>query len=183
MNGSSLTLIGIDIGGTFTDVCLWDGRRLRTGKAPSTPDDFLRGVNAALDQLEGRTDRAEGKTFDVVHGSTVATNALLERKGVRTALIATAGFGDILRIGRQNRPKLYDLARDGKAAPIFGESADPGRLVPIVADPDHFMIAVTGDPLRTNAYTFAHNGRLGFPTAKRIDLPRDWDARLAALGV
>ena len=57
---------------------------------------------------------------------------------------------------------------------------DPARLVPIVSDADHFMIAVTGDLLRTNAYAFSHNGRLGFPTAKRIDLPRDWNAKLAA---
>ena len=76
--------------------------------------------------------------------------------------------------------RLYDLAQAGKAAPIFGESADPARLVPIVNDANHFMIAVTGDPLRTNAYAFSHNGRLGFPTAKRIDLPRDWNAKLAA---
>ncbi len=78
------------------------------------------------------------------------------------------------------RRKLHDLAQAGKAAPVFGESDDPARLVPIVSDPDHFMIAVTGDPLRTNAYAFSHNGRLGFPTAKRIDLPRDWNAKLAA---
>ncbi len=78
------------------------------------------------------------------------------------------------------RRRLYDLAQAGKAAPIFGESADPARLVPIVNDANHFMIAVTGDPLRTNAYAFSHNGRLGFPTAKRIDLPRDWNAKLAA---
>ena len=78
------------------------------------------------------------------------------------------------------RRKLHDLAQAGKAPPVFGESDDPARLVPIVSDPDHFMIAVTGDPLRTNAYAFSHNGRLGFPTAKRIDLPRDWNAKLAA---
>ncbi len=78
------------------------------------------------------------------------------------------------------RRKLHDLAQAGKAPPVFGESDDPARLVPIVSDPDHFMIAVAGDPLRTNAYAFSHNGRLGFPTAKRIDLPRDWNAKLAA---
>ena len=78
------------------------------------------------------------------------------------------------------RRKLYDLAQAGKAAPVFGESDDPARLVPIVSDADHFMIAVAGDLLRTNAYAFSHNGRLGFPTAKRIDLPRDWNAKLAA---
>jgi len=69
---------------------------------------------------------------------------------------------------------LYDLVRFGKAPRLFGESADPNRLVPMVRAPDHFMIAVTGDPLRTNAYAFSHNGVLGFPTAKRIELPPDW---------
>ena len=73
---------------------------------------------------------------------------------------------------------LYDLVRFGRAPGMFGESADPDRLVPMVLAPEHFMIAVTGDPLRTNAYTFAHNGVLGFPTAKRIELPADWDGLL-----
>ena len=58
------------------------------------------------------------------------------------------------------------------------ESTDPNRLVPIVAEPEHIQVAVTGDPLRTNAYVFAHNGMLGFPTAKAIRLPADFEARL-----
>ena len=75
---------------------------------------------------------------------------------------------------------MIALAQSGKAAPVFGESDDPARLVPIVAKPDDFMIAVSGDPLRNNAYTFAHNGRLGFPTAKQIELPADWESRWQA---
>jgi N-methylhydantoinase A len=105
-----VVLIGVDIGGTFTDVCLWDGRRFQAGKSPTTPDDLVVGVNASLDQLGYAGGGASNEPFfDVVQGSTVATNALLERKGIRTALIATDGFKDVLRIGRQNRPKLYDL--------------------------------------------------------------------------
>ena len=66
----------------------------------------------------------------------------------------------------------------GKLPRAFAESDDPNRLVPIVVDPNDFMVLVSGDPLRTNAYTFAQNGYLGFPTAKRIQLPKDWEARL-----
>ncbi len=67
----------------------------------------------------------------------------------------------------------------GKLPPVFAESDDPDRLVPIVFTPDDFMILVSGDPLRTNAYAFAHNGYLGFPTAKKIALPTDWETRIA----
>jgi len=69
------------------------------------------------------------------------------------------------------RPTLRDLARRGRAAPIFAESDDPERLVPVVERPEHIMVAVSGDPLRTNAYVFAHNGILGFPTTKPVRLP------------
>jgi hypothetical protein len=66
----------------------------------------------------------------------------------------------------------------GKLPKEFAESDDPNRPVPIVLEPDDFMVLVSGDPLRTNAYTFAHNGYLGFPTAKKIQLPENWAARV-----
>jgi hypothetical protein len=66
----------------------------------------------------------------------------------------------------------------GRLPQDFYESDDPNRLVPIVLEPDDFMILVSGDPLRTNAYTFAHNGYLAFPTAKKINLPKDWKERI-----
>jgi hypothetical protein len=69
------------------------------------------------------------------------------------------------------RPTLGDLVRRGRAAPVFAESDDPERLVPVVARAEDIMIAVSGDPLRTNAYVFAHNGILGFPTTKPVRLP------------
>ena len=78
------------------------------------------------------------------------------------------------------RRTLVDLVNLGKAPEVFAESSDPNRLVPIVCNPDDFMIAVAGDPLRTNAYVFAHNGMLGYPTSKSIALPDDWAERLAA---
>ncbi len=97
-------LVGIDIGGTFTDVVvLTEDRNWRVHKVLSTPPDFERGVDEALRQLPLPSG------FIVVHGSTVATNAVLERKGAKVALITTDGFRDVLEIGRQTRPCLYAL--------------------------------------------------------------------------
>jgi len=76
-------------------------------------------------------------------------------------------------------PKLTDLVQRGKAPAVFAESDDPDRLVPVVCRPDDIMVAVSGDPLRTNAYVFAHNGILGFPTTKPVRLPAAWRRLLA----
>ncbi|MEO8098155.1 MAG: hydantoinase/oxoprolinase family protein [Acidobacteriota bacterium] len=96
--------IGVDAGGTFTDfVVLHDDGRVETFKLRSNPSAPAAVILAGLRQAAG------GRRVDVVHGSTVATNALLERKGARTAFVTTAGFEDILEIGRQNRPELYNL--------------------------------------------------------------------------
>jgi hypothetical protein len=78
------------------------------------------------------------------------------------------------------RPTLADLVRRGRAPAIFAESDDPDRLVPVVCRPEDLMVAVSGDPLRTNAYVFAHNGILGFPTTTAIRLPQAWKTLLAA---
>lgn len=72
------------------------------------------------------------------------------------------------------RRSLYDMVALGKAPKAFGQSRDPGRLVPIVLKPEHIMIAVSGDPWRTNCCVLVHNGMLGFPTTKAIHLPSDW---------
>jgi len=97
--------IGVDAGGTFTDfVVLHDDGRLESFKLRSNPRSPAKVILAGLEQAA-----ANQKTVDVVHGSTVATNALLERKGARTAFVTTAGFEDLLEIGRQNRPELYNL--------------------------------------------------------------------------
>lgn len=100
--------IGIDTGGTFTDFVVFDSAtgQIETFKALSTPEDPARAILAGLAQIANQSGRA------IVHGSTVATNALLERKGAKVALINTAGFRDVLQIGRQNRPALYDLFAD-----------------------------------------------------------------------
>jgi hypothetical protein len=73
------------------------------------------------------------------------------------------------------RRSLFDLARLGKAPKAFGASSDPNRLVPIVGKPADFMIAVSGDPWRSNCYVLTHNGMLGYPTTKTIALPARWD--------
>jgi hypothetical protein len=73
---------------------------------------------------------------------------------------------------------LCDLVKEGSAPKQFGESADPNRLVPIVCSPDDFLITISGDPLRSNAYIFVHNGMLGYPTSKKIKLPVNWDKLL-----
>ena len=70
------------------------------------------------------------------------------------------------------------MAALGKAPKLFGVSRDPERLVPIVVRPADIMIAVSGDPLRTNCYVLVHNGMLGYPTTKRIELPAAWSAKL-----
>ncbi len=98
-------LAGIDIGGTFTDLVLSDGERLYISKRPSTPHDPAQAMLAGLTALTPRLDTISR----VSHGSTVATNAILERRGGTIALITTRGFRDILAIGRQERPLLYAL--------------------------------------------------------------------------
>jgi len=96
--------IGVDTGGTFTDFVIVRDGRLTTHKLPSTPADPSQSILEGLRPSLGRKGRVL-----VVHGTTVATNALLERKGARTALITTRGFEDILSIGRQTRRLLYSL--------------------------------------------------------------------------
>jgi len=100
---------GIDVGGTFTDLIYFDSvsGNLELKKVQSTPADQSVGVIKGINELKSGID---GFNIDIlVHGSTVATNAILERKGVRTAFITTRGFQDIIEIGRQNRKELYSL--------------------------------------------------------------------------
>jgi N-methylhydantoinase A len=104
-------LLGVDVGGTFTDAALLDGETLHTAKVPSTPDDQSRGVIAAVEEVLGRAGAEPGDVRSFTHGMTVGTNALLEESGARTALVATKGFADVLEIGRQNRPSLYHPCR------------------------------------------------------------------------
>src|ERR671923_2245701 len=118
-------LLGVDVGGTFTDAVLFDGSGLYTAKAPSPPDDQSRGVlaavEAALERAAARADQIE--VF--AHGMTVGTNALLEERGARTALVATEGFTDLLDVARQSRPELYRLCAP-KPAPLVPDNRRVG---------------------------------------------------------
>ncbi|HKU26185.1 MAG TPA: hydantoinase/oxoprolinase family protein [Candidatus Sulfotelmatobacter sp.] len=98
--------IAIDTGGTFTD-CVWmENRRLKMLKLFSTPSDPSQAIVEAVQKITSQAD------FVLLHGTTVGTNTLLERKGARTALVTTKGFEDVIEIGRQARPKLYDFFFD-----------------------------------------------------------------------
>src|SRR4030042_4711080 len=96
--------IGIDIGGTFTDFVVHNPKKgsISTFKLLSDP------IHPAKTVLQGLSKLIQDQTVQIIHGSTVATNALLERKGSRCALITTHGFTELIQIGRQNRPSLYD---------------------------------------------------------------------------
>ncbi|GAB6862714.1 hydantoinase/oxoprolinase family protein [Haloplanus litoreus] len=109
--------VGVDVGGTFTDVVVADADGLTMLKVPSTPDAPDRGVLDGLDAAGEDADLAPAAVDFFAHGTTVATNALLEREWAETALLTTAGFRDAVEIGRQTRPDLYDL-RAEKPSPV-----------------------------------------------------------------
>jgi N-methylhydantoinase A len=101
-----LIRIGIDTGGTFTDFVVARGRQLSAFKIPSTPQNPAEAILSGIARVLAEAGPA---ALEVVHGTTVATNALLERKGARAALVTTAGFEDVIEIGRQARPEIYNL--------------------------------------------------------------------------
>lgn len=133
------------MGGTFTDLVSWDGGRLETGKVPSTPDDQSAGVISALQPLESAPQ-------SVIHGTTVATNALLEGRGAATALVTTEGFEDVLAIGRQDRPALYDSMADRPEplAPIrvgvprqaTNATATSAAVLPDLGEPESIAVSL-----------------------------------------
>src|SRR5947208_3943354 len=112
--------IGVDIGGTFTDVALVDDTTERIGvaKVPSTPGNLAQGVLAALDAAMSRYGVAAADVGLLSHATTVVTNAILEEKGARAALITTRGFRDVLELRRSARADLYDLFQDPPATLI-----------------------------------------------------------------
>lgn len=124
MNRNSFS-VGVDVGGTFTDVVLFDRaeRRARVAKVPSDP----RNQSAAFMNALAKVGADPGKVERVLHGTTVATNAILEGKGGRVALLTTEGFRDVIEIGRGERTKLYDL-----------KLVKPPPLIP---RPDRFEVA------------------------------------------
>ncbi|MGH1570490.1 hydantoinase/oxoprolinase N-terminal domain-containing protein [Methylobacterium sp. P31] len=114
-------VIGVDVGGTFTDAVVLDagdGSLLTAFKLPSTPDDPGRAIVEAIGRIAERFTVAGAL---VCHGTTIGTNTLIERRGARTALVATEGFSDVIELRRQARPRLYDYTV---------------RIVPPLVDPE-----------------------------------------------
>jgi N-methylhydantoinase A len=136
-------ILGVDVGGTFTDAALVAGDRLVTGKSPTTPADQSEGVMNAVDEALGAADAQPGDVERFVHGMTVGTNALLEGRVARTALFATEGFTDLEELGRQARPELYRLCV-GHPAPI----AELRVAVPERTGPEGVLRALDEDALR-----------------------------------
>jgi N-methylhydantoinase A len=118
--------LGVDVGGTFTDLAVWDGTDLHIGKTSTTEEQSEGVVQGARDLLGQR------RVLAFLHGTTVATNALLERRGARTALVTNRGFRDLIEIGRQDRPSLYDSFAD-RATPLVPRE---GRFEVDPSDPD-----------------------------------------------
>jgi N-methylhydantoinase A len=154
-------LLGVDVGGTFTDAVLFDGREIHTAKRPTTPEDQSLAVLSAVDAVLRQAGASGADVESFAHGMTVGTNALLEERGARTALIATCGFADVLEIARQNRPQLYRLCAP-KPAPLVPEElrfeagervgpsgvieplseAEPGRLAHLIAESGAESVAI-----------------------------------------
>jgi len=111
--------VGVDSGGTFTDVCLFEDESgsIEVWKVQSTPDDPSRGIASGVEEGTARVGAGAGDIGYFGHGTTVGTNALIQHKGVKTGLITTDGFRDLLEIGRQKRPDLYDL--QAEKAPVL----------------------------------------------------------------
>src|SRR5215468_8324705 len=109
-----MKLIGVDVGGTFTDIICTDTETGHTAiyKSPTTPDDLARGVITGVSELCQRLRLAREEIAHVLHGTTIATNAVLEYNGAVTGMVTTEGYRDILHIGRHQRPQHYSIMQD-----------------------------------------------------------------------
>ena len=137
-------ILGVDVGGTFTDAALLAGDRLVTGKSPTTPADQSEGVMAAVSEALDTADAVAGDVERFVHGMTVGTNALLEGRVARTALLATEGFTDLEELGRQARAELYRLCA-GHPPPLV--PAELRVAVPERTGPDGVLSPLDEDAL------------------------------------
>jgi N-methylhydantoinase A len=136
-------ILGVDVGGTFTDAALLTGDRLVVAKSPSTPADQSEGVMEAVSEALDTAGASAGDVERFVHGMTVGTNALLEGRVARTALLATEGFTDLEVLGRQARPELYRLCA-GHPPPL----ASVRVAVPERTGPDGVLKALDEESLR-----------------------------------
>ena len=165
--------LGIDVGGTFTDLVLYDDAAgtLAVEKVPSVPADPSEGIVRGIARLLGRNGLTPEVVTHLAHGTTVATNTLLERTGARAALITTRGFRDLLEIGRQKRPALYDLlARKppplvprarryevGERVMVDGhvrQPLDPAEVEQVL---DRIAVGPAGEPLEALAICFLYS--------------------------
>jgi N-methylhydantoinase A len=139
-------LLGVDVGGTFTDAVVFDGQSVHTAKAATTPRDQSVGVLAAVDAVLERAGADAAAVESFAHGMTVGTNALLTEGGANTALVATAGFTDLLDIGRQARPELYRPCAPKPASLVSGrlpaaERTGPAGVIEALAEAEPERIA------------------------------------------
>src|SRR4051812_32348833 len=125
-------LLGVDVGGTFTDAVLAVGGRLVTAKAPTTPEDQSEGVLNAVTAVLKRAGESARDVEEFAHGTTAATNALLEGKAAKTVFVATEGFEDIVELARQARADLYRgcVARPAPLVPRERRGAARARKTP-----------------------------------------------------
>src|SRR5688572_9817816 len=176
-------LLGVDVGGTFTDAVVAVGGRLVTAKSPTTPDDQSEGVLAAVRAALERAGATGESVSAFAHGTTVATNALLEGRGARTALVATEGFEDVVELGRQARADLYRLcaAHPTPLVPPERRLGAPERMTPdgplrALADPGALAEAVAALEPEAVAVCLLHSYRhpeheraLGAALAERLE--------------
>jgi N-methylhydantoinase A len=156
------TRLGVDVGGTFTDVVLVSNAEVTTAKVPTTADQsdgVMRGIEVACDRAGIDPRSLDGFR----HAMTVATNAMLEGTGAKAALVTTAGFGDVLEIGRQDRPELYDLTAR-KPDPLvpaerrheLDERGTPEGIEDAVTDEDLHALSEAIDDIESVAVSLLH---------------------------
>jgi N-methylhydantoinase A len=149
---------GVDVGGTFTDILLAEtetGRRLRH-KVPSLPRDPARAILAGVGELAERGAIPTAAIVRLAHGTTAATNALIERRGGAVALVTTLGFRDVLEIGRQTRPKLYDFRADHPEPLVPRERRLEARER--IGPAGEVLLALTEDEIARVVDAVAHTG-------------------------
>ena len=189
--------MGFAAGDNTVTISRFTGGNVIASVSGSTPEEILANVAYSLvRQMTWQLTFTLGSAYGTLRPLVLLTPILAEtiakagwsKRDVKQYLFDHARMpaGELERNLREwmNKP-IWNLAEEAKAdriPKVFHESDDPNRLVPPVFKPEDYMIAVTGDPLRTNAYVFAHNGRLGYPVGKKIQLARNWDALLAQAG-
>jgi N-methylhydantoinase A/oxoprolinase/acetone carboxylase beta subunit len=150
-----MLLAGVDIGGTFTDLALYDSgaERVHLHKVRSTPDDPGRALIEGISELCERAGVEPGALDGLLHGTTVATNAVLEHRGALTGMVTTAGFRDVVHIGRHQRPQQYSIMQDipWQARPFVKRRhrvAVPERIAPPGGEP---LVPLDEDAVRSAA--------------------------------